>query len=479
MFKSKALMRELEDCQNERNEAQLILRAIQSYVAAIEFSPTGEILEANSKFLSVVGYSSDEVIGSFHRLFCEPGLTESAEYKAFWQQLRQGVAQTGTFLRLNKQRQPLWLEATYFPVLNEHGTVVKIVKIASDITQKQQRLNSQEAILSALQKSMAVIEFKIDGTIISANDNFLNVMGYRLEQLTGQSHKIFCDADFYQQNPSFWSELVAGQHKAGRFRRIDALGREIWLEATYNPILDEAGKVVRVVKFASDITERVRQSERNMAISEEVGVIASETSTIVEKGNHSLQASVHTSTQVSTDLEQASAIINQLNEQAHNIEEIVATISGLADQTNLLALNAAIEAARAGEQGRGFAVVAEEVRSLALRSATAAKEINGLINSSVATVSQGSVLVHETGVTITEIISSVERVTRIIAEISTASDEQHQGIEQVNQAIIQMDDVTQQNAALVEESAAAAESLQEQSENLSGVVAVFSVETVK
>lgn len=165
MFKSKALRRELEDCQNERNEAQLILRAIQSYVAAIEFSPTGEILEANSKFLSVVGYSSDEVIGSFHRLFCEPGLTESAEYKAFWQQLRQGVAQTGTFLRLNKQRQPLWLEATYFPVLNEHGTVVKIVKIASDITQKQQRLNSQEAILSALQKSMAVIEFKIDGTI--------------------------------------------------------------------------------------------------------------------------------------------------------------------------------------------------------------------------------------------------------------------------------------------------------------------------
>ena len=417
MFKSKALRRELEDCQNERNEAQLILRAIQSYVAAIEFSPTGEILEANSKFLSVVGYSSDEVIGSFHRLFCEPGLTESAEYKAFWQQLRQGVAQTGTFLRLNKQRQPLWLEATYFPVLNEHGTVVKIVKIASDITQKQQRLNSQEAILSALQKSMAVIEFKIDGTIISANDNFLNVMGYRLEQLTGQSHKIFCDADFYQQNPSFWSELVAGQHKAGRFRRIDALGREIWLEAPYNPILDEAGKVVRVVKFASDITERVRQSERNMAISEEVGVIASETSTIVEKGNHSLQASVHTSTQVSTDLEQASAIINQLNEQAHNIEEIVATISGLADQTNLLALNAAIEAARAGEQGRGFAVVADEVRQLAGRTTKATIEIGEVVQQNRALTGQVSTAI--TAVTGVAALSrqQVQEVEHIMEEI--------------------------------------------------------------
>ena len=150
-------------------------------MAVIEFSPAGEILEANSTFLSVVGYSLDEVIGSFHRLFCDPSLTDSAGYQMFWQQLRQGVAQAGTFLRLNKQGHPLWLEATYFPVLDERGTVVKIVKIASDITQKQQRLNSQEAILSALQKSMAVIEFTTDGTIISANDNFLNVMGYRAE----------------------------------------------------------------------------------------------------------------------------------------------------------------------------------------------------------------------------------------------------------------------------------------------------------
>lgn len=399
MFKSKALRRELAHCQKERNEAQSILSAIQSHVAVIEFSPAGEILEANSTFLSVVGYSLDEVIGSFHRLFCDPSLTDSAEYQMFWQQLRQGVAQAGTFLRLNKQGHPLWLEATYFPVLDERGTVVKIVKIASDITQKQQRLNSQEAILSALQKSMAVIEFTTDGTIISANDNFLNVMGYRAEQLKDQHHQVFCDSEFYQQHPNFWQELVAGQHKAGRFRRIDALGREIWLEATYNPIFDEKGQVTRVVKFASDITERVRQSERNAAISEDVGVIARETSDIVDKGHHSLQASVQTSTQVSTDLERASNIISRLNEQAHNIEEIVATISGLADQTNLLALNAAIEAARAGEQGRGFAVVADEVRQLAGRTSQATIEIGQVVQENRELTGQVSTAINDvTGV---------------------------------------------------------------------------------
>lgn len=417
MFKSKALRRELAQCHEQRNEALSVLSAIESHVAVIEFSSTGEILTANTLFLAVVGYTLDEVVGSFHRIFCEPGLTESPEYQTFWQKLRQGVAQTGTFLRVNKQGQPLWLEATYFPVLNEQGRVAKIVKIASDITQKQLRLNSQDAILSALQKSMAVIEFKTDGTIISANDNFLNVMGYRLEQLTGQHHQIFCDSEFYQQNPNFWQELVAGQHKAGRFRRIDALGREMWLEATYNPIFDDKGQVTRVVKFASDITERVRQSERNTVIAEEVGVIASETSGIVDKGNYSLQASVQTSTQVSTDLEQASTVISRLNEQAYNIEEIVATISGLADQTNLLALNAAIEAARAGEQGRGFAVVADEVRQLAGRTSTATIEIGQVVQENRELTGQVSTAINA----VTEVAAlsrqQVQEVEHIMEEI--------------------------------------------------------------
>lgn len=417
MFKSKTLRRELAQCHEQRNEALSVLSAIESHVAVIEFSSTGEILTANTLFLAVVGYTLDEVIGSFHRIFCEPGLTESPEYQTFWQKLRQGVAQTGTFLRVNKQGQPLWLEATYFPVLNEQGRVAKIVKIASDITQKQLRLNSQDAILSALQKSMAVIEFKTDGTIISANDNFLNVMGYRLEQLTGQHHQIFCDSEFYQQNPNFWQELVAGQHKAGRFRRIDALGREMWLEATYNPIFDDKGQVTRVVKFASDITERVRQSERNTVIAEEVGVIASETSGIVDKGNYSLQASVQTSTQVSTDLEQASTVISRLNEQAYNIEEIVATISGLADQTNLLALNAAIEAARAGEQGRGFAVVADEVRQLAGRTSTATIEIGQVVQENRELTGQVSTAINA----VTEVAAlsrqQVQEVEHIMEEI--------------------------------------------------------------
>ncbi|MBO1519310.1 methyl-accepting chemotaxis protein [Oceanisphaera pacifica] len=428
MLGTSKLKRELSHYRQQYEQAHAVQQAIRSHMAVIEFTPQGEILDANNRFLTVVGYTLDDIVGAHHRIFCSQALSETAEYAQFWQQLRQGESQRGTFARFNRHGDIIWLEATYFPVLNEQGEVVRILKIASDITEKQHQLAAQQAVLSALHLSMAVIEFAVDGTILTANENFLNVMGYRLEQLVGQHHRIFCDSEFYQQQPNFWQDLAKGEHKSGRFKRVDAQGNDIWLEATYNPIFDGAGQVHRVVKFASDISERVRQSRKNQQASEQACDIAVQTSHTVEQGNNSLLASVNTSIQVSNDLDQTMLVVNQLNEQSRNIEEIVGTISSVAERTNLLALNAAIEAARAGEQGRGFAVVADEVRQLAGRTSEATNEISQVVQ-------QNRELTEQVSKAIVNVTQVAEQGKQQVLDVEAVMGEIHQGALAVQETV--------------------------------------------
>ncbi|NHI01212.1 MULTISPECIES: methyl-accepting chemotaxis protein [Oceanimonas] len=428
MFSNGKLKQELLQYKEQNQHFSALLRAIRAHVAVIEFTPDGEVLNVNEDFLKVVGYTLEQVKGKHHQMFCEPGLVASPEYQTFWQRLRAGEHQQGTFPRITHDGRKIWLQATYFPVQDETGRVLKILKIASDITEKQHQLIRQQAVLTALDRSMAVIEFKVDGTVLSANDNFLSLMGYHLEQVVGQHHRLFCDEDFYRDHPHFWQELAACEHKSGRFKRVNASGEEIWLEATYNPILDEQGRVERVVKFASDITRRVLQSRRNQQASEQACEIAVKTSNIVEQGSNTLQTSVHLSTRVSQDLEQAMGIISRLNEQARNIEDIVATISSVADQTNLLALNAAIEAARAGEQGRGFAVVADEVRQLAGRTSRATAEIAQVVQ-------QNRELTAQVSEAILEVSGVAEQGKQQAQEVESFMHEIHQGALAVQQTV--------------------------------------------
>lgn len=428
MLISSRLKRELAHCRQQHALAQAEQHAIRAHMAVIEFTPEGEVLAANELFLAIVGYSLPEVAGVHHSRFCTPELAQSSEYRRFWQQLKQGLAQSGTFSRLHRQGNTIWLEATYLPVFDEQGTVTKVMKIASDVTEKQRQSVARQAVLNALHLSMAVIEFATDGTIITANDNFLTTMSYRSEQIVGQHHRLFCDADFYQQQPHFWHELASGQHKSGRFKRLDATGREIWLEASYNPILDDEGKVVRVLKFASDITARVQRAEQARAASEVASVTATQTASIAEQGSEFLQASVATSAQIADDLEQATLVIQRLNEQARNIEEIVATISSVADQTNLLALNAAIEAARAGEQGRGFAVVADEVRKLAGRTSKATAEIGQVVQ-------QNRELTVQVSAAITAVTEVADQGKRQVLDVENIMSEIHQGALAVQDAV--------------------------------------------
>lgn len=363
------------------SERQALLDAVSSSMAIIEFNPDGTIITANNNFLSTVGYSLDEIVGKHHRMFCDEQLVQSAEYKDFWKALNVGQASSGEFKRVDKHGQELWLEASYNPVKDAEGNVVKIVKFASDVTKKLTDFKETQSMLDALDRSTAVIEFNLDGTIIKANENFCCATGYSLDSIVGKHHRIFVPEHFASTNEysNFWHRLNKGESFGGRFERVNSVGEELWLEATYNPIRNEEGEIFKVVKFAADITERVLKQNANAAGAVKAHELALETDTSVEHGSEVIHKAVTEMTQISSVITEAADTVTGLANQSEQITNIVNTIRGIAEQTNLLALNAAIEAARAGDQGRGFAVVADEVRQLASRTSVSTEEISAMI----------------------------------------------------------------------------------------------------
>ncbi|MEO0444229.1 MAG: PAS domain-containing methyl-accepting chemotaxis protein [Pseudomonadota bacterium] len=365
----------------EYTDSQATLDAIKASMAAIEFQPNGNIITANAPFLETVGYSLAEIEGKHHRIFCPQSIVDSADYKHFWQDLSAGRFLSGEFKRIRKDGSTLWLEASYSPVRDIDGNVVKIIKLAADVTEKLRHLKDAQSLQTALTRSVAVIEFTPDGTVITANDNFCHATGYRLEQIQGKHHRMFCPPDYANSSEyaSFWTRLANGEVFGGRSERVDASGKELWLEATYNPIRDENDKVYKVVKCATNITAEVLQDKQNASSAIKAHRLATETDSTVEKGSEVIHKAVQEMSNISTVVSESAATIEELANHSAQITDIVDTIRGIAEQTNLLALNAAIEAARAGDQGRGFAVVADEVRQLAGRTSVSTQEISTMI----------------------------------------------------------------------------------------------------
>ena len=550
-----------EKLKNADYEGQL--NAISRAQGVIEFEPTGKIIKVNENFVNITGYNESEIVGNHHSMFVDATYKASSEYKSFWENLAKGIPNANVFKRIGKGGKEVWLQGSYNPIIDMNGNIIKVVKFVTDVTKAKITDAQNEAQLKALNKVLGVIEFDLTGKITKVNNNFLKVVGYTAEEVIGNHHSIFMDIQSKNSSEyaAFWESLNRGEVSTGQFKRISKSGKEIWLEANYNPIFDLNGKPYKVVKFATDITvqhdanealqaavletqhvielaesgdfvQRVSLEGKTGAISslcegvnslldkmtevitqvreagETINTAASEISTgnndlssrteqqagSLEETASSMEELASTVKQNAENAKQANQLATaasgvavrggevvgnvvttmaDINSSARKIEDIISVIDGIAFQTNILALNAAVEAARAGEQGRGFAVVAGEVRNLAQRSASAAKEIKELIAESVSKTAEGTRLVENAGETMQEIVSSVQRVTDIMGEISAASSEQSAGIEQVNNAITSMDEVTQQNAALVEEAAAAAESLVEQANSLMDTVGAF------
>lgn len=428
------------------------LRACDRSLAIVEFDLQGNVLTANSNFLNLMRYSADQIRGQHHRVFCTKDYAASEAYRSFWEKLARGENDAGEYCRMTQDGCEVFIRATYNPIFDLDGRPTKIVKFATDITVERLAKAQFESRFDAIDRSQAIIEFDLDGKVKSANENFLRLMGYSLREIAGQHHAIFCTPDHIKSQAyrDFWVGLRKGEAQHGRFHRIGKFDCDIWIQASYSPLLDFHGKPVGVIKYAHDITAQVALEGQIRNKAALMSRVVDRLSSSIQQINTSTAQSLHHSTETRANASQGFEALNNaigsielISASSAEISNIIKVITEIANQTNLLAFNAAIEAARAGEYGVGFSVVADEVRKLAERSSTAAMEIGKLIGESTARVGLGTERSYAARMAFERIVQSVGETATSIDRISESAAEQETVSREVVGLISELASVTQ------------------------------------
>ncbi|HDS0919445.1 TPA: methyl-accepting chemotaxis protein [Pseudomonas putida] len=434
MFNSK-LKQEIRQLREDLMSVEQVKSSLDSEMLVLQLDPQGRIEMVNGNFESEMLYRCEQLLGRN----IEDIVPSHVKSLDFYQRMKSAISRgehlNGAFRLLRGNGQEAWLRSILQPVKNSEGRIKYFTLHSSDLTRTIETSREHESLIKALMRSTAVIEFDLDGTILTANERFLATVGYRLEQIRGKHHRMFCEPEEVNSAgyQAFWDKLRRGEYVAERFKRIDAHGRVIWLEASYNPIFDAHDVLYKVVKFATVITDQVNQ-EQAVAQAADVAYSTSlGTDVSARKATEVVTQTVSVMRGLEASMQEAAEGIQALDTQSRVIGSIIKTISDIAGQTNLLALNAAIEAARAGEQGRGFAVVADEVRQLASRTSTATEEIArvvkqneqlaqaavAIIDTSKRQAEQGLALADETGNVIVEIQDGAKRVVDVVGQFSS------------------------------------------------------------
>ncbi|WP_376968000.1 PAS domain-containing methyl-accepting chemotaxis protein (plasmid) [Azospirillum sp. A26] len=425
-------------------EIKAKLNTLERFQAVIELDLNGNIITANEKFLRTFGYTLPELQGKHHSIFVDETEKVSGEYRRFWEALNRGEDQTAEYQRFGKGGRKVWIQAIYNPIFGRAGRLLKIVGFATDITQQKLKTADHQGHMDAVHKSQAVIQFKMDGTIVEANENFLRVFGYDLSEIQDRHHRMFVEPAFRDSADycRFWEALNRGEFQAAEYKRLGKGGREVWIQATYNPALDPVGKPLKIVKLATDITPQVQERLRRAALQKEVDISLGEVIGAVLTANEQAAGVAGASALISSNVQAAAigaeelaasigeigrrmsdaalvteqaveqanhtnAIMTSLAEAANPIGSVVSLIQQIASQTNLLALNATIEAARAGEAGKGFTVVASEVKNLATQTAKATNDISEQISGVQAATA--------------EVVEAISGISGIITQINDIS----------------------------------------------------------
>ena len=433
MFNTR-LKQELTALREELSSLLQVKESLESEMLCLTLDPEGRVEWANANFLQELAYSLGEIVGRAIEDLVPAHVRQDEFQLRFKHALARGEHFAGAVRLMRGNGKEAWLRSIVQPVRSSEGRIKQFSIFSSDLTRTIESSREHENLITALMRSTALIEFDLEGNVLTANDRFLGAMGYSLAQIEGKHHRMFCEPQEYNsaEYQQFWKRLNAGEFVAARFKRVDSHGRLVWLEATYNPVLDANERLYKVVKFATVITDQVN---REQAVAEAANIAYStslQTDDSAQRGTTVVTQAVDVMRDLAQHMQQAGEGIEALNAQSQLIGSIVKTISGIAEQTNLLALNAAIEAARAGEQGRGFAVVADEVRQLASRTSKATEEIVGVVRQNQdmardavalmadgrAQAEQGLALAAEAGTVIVEIQDGAQKVVSAVGQFA-------------------------------------------------------------